>query len=128
MIAENPNNDMVPPEKGIRIDYILFKVTPWILFPARTAKIDFWSKIIKTQAMGWTHLSQAPFSIMSAYIRPNTASVNALLCQFNYTGIQTRNSASVNALLCQISYKGLQTLNPGRGLNLPVERHRESTS
>ncbi|CAL8401110.1 unnamed protein product [Arctogadus glacialis] len=25
MIAENPNNDMVPPEKGIRIDYILFK-------------------------------------------------------------------------------------------------------
>ncbi|CAL8337491.1 unnamed protein product [Merluccius merluccius] len=25
MIADNPNNDMVPSEKGIRIDYILFK-------------------------------------------------------------------------------------------------------
>jgi len=27
MIAENPNNDFAPPEKGLRIDYILFKVT-----------------------------------------------------------------------------------------------------
>lgn len=25
MISDNPNNDMVPPETGIRIDYILFK-------------------------------------------------------------------------------------------------------
>ena len=41
MIAENSNNDMVPPEKGIRIDYILFKVTSWVLLPARTATIDF---------------------------------------------------------------------------------------
>ena len=38
MITDNPNNDMVPPEKGIRIDYILFKVPSWILLPAGTAK------------------------------------------------------------------------------------------